>query len=123
MKYKLGAFFSGRNGMDDLSRALLWSAIIMLLSSLSGIAFLYIAALVLLCYASLRAFSRNLEKCRRQNAKYLSWRKFRKLRFQQRKTHKFYHCPICKQQLRVPKGKGKICITCRNCGERFEKNT
>ena len=104
MKYKLRAFFTGRNGIDDLGKMLLWtSLIIMVLSLLLGITFLYSAALVLLCYVYIRAFSRNLEKCQRQNAKYLSWRNFRKLRFQQRKTRRFYRCPKCKQQLRVPK--------------------
>lgn len=124
MKYKLHAFFSGRNGIDDLGRALLWGAlVIMVLSSLLGITFVYSMSLVLFCYVYIRAFSRNLEKCQRQNEKYLSWRDFRRLRFQQRKTHKFYRCPKCKQPLRVPKGKGRISITCRNCGEHFEKKT
>ena len=124
MKYKLRAFLSGRNGIDDLGRTLLWGAlVIMVLSSLLGITFLYSMSLVLFCYVYIRAFSRNLEKCRRQNAKYLSWRDFRRLRFQQRKTYKFYRCPKCKQQLRVPKGKGRLSITCRNCGEHFEKKT
>lgn len=124
MKYRLRAFFSGRNGIDDLGKTLLWGAlIIMIISTLLGLGILYSVALVLLCYVYIRAFSRNLERCQRQNAKYLSWRNFRKLRFQQRKTHKFYRCPKCKQQLRVPKGKGRISITCRSCGERFEKKT
>lgn len=124
MKYKLSAFFSGRNGIDDLGKTLLWGTlIIMILSALLGFTFLYRAALVPLCYVYIRAFSRNLEKCQMQNAKYLSWRNFRKLRFQQRKTHRFYRCPKCKQVLRVPKGKGRITITCRNCEERFEKKT
>ncbi len=124
MKYKLGAFFSGRNGIDELGRTLLWGAlIVMILGTLLGITVLYSGAFVLLCYVYIRAFSRNLEKCRRQNETYLSWRNFQKLRFQQRKTHKFYRCPKCKQRLRVPKGKGRITITCRNCGECFEKKT
>lgn len=124
MKYKLSAFFSGRNGIDDLGKTLLWGTlIIMILSALLGFTFLYRAALVPLCYVYIRAFSRNLEKCQMQNAKYLAWRNFRKLRFQQRKTHRFYRCPKCKQVLRVPKGKGRITITCRNCEERFEKKT
>lgn len=110
MKYKLRAFFSGRNGIDDLGRTLLWGALVlMVLSSLLGITFLYSMSLVLFCYVYIRAFSRNLEKCRKQNEKYLSWRDFRRLRFQQRKTHKFYRCPKCKQPLRVPKGKGRVC--------------
>ncbi|WP_367926154.1 hypothetical protein, partial [uncultured Ruthenibacterium sp.] len=118
MKYKLHAFFSNRNGIDELGRTLLWGALaIMILGTLLGITFLYNAALILLLYVYIRAFSRNLEKCRRQNAKYIAWRNFLKLRFRQRKTHKFYRCRKCKQKLRVPKGKGKICITCPNCGE------
>ena len=124
MKYKLRAFFSGRHGVDDLGKTLLWGAlIIMILSGLLGITFLNSVALVLLCYVYMRAFSRNLEKCQRQNAAYLSWRNFQKLRVQQRKTHKFYRCPQCRQPLRVPKGKGRISITCRNCGTCFEKKT
>ena len=64
MKYKLRAFFTGRNGIDDLGKMLLWtSLIIMVLSLLLGITFLYSAALVLLCYVYIRAFSRNLENC------------------------------------------------------------
>ena len=124
MKYKLRAFFSGRNGIDGLGKVLLWvSLIVMLLSTLFGITFLYGAALALLCYVYIRAFSRNVEKCRAQNEAYLSWRNLLKLRFRQRKTHKFYRCPQCRQQLRVPKGKGRICITCRICGAHFERKT
>lgn len=124
MKYKLQAFFSGRNGMDELGKVLLWGAVIlMLISTLLGLTILYAVALVVLLYTWVRAFSRNLEKCQRQNEKYLSWRSFRQLRFRQHKTHKFYRCPKCRQQLRVPKGKGKISITCKSCGERFVKKT
>lgn len=55
MKYKLRAFFSGRNGIDDLGKVLLWvSLIVMLLSTLFGITFLYGAALALLCYTRKR---------------------------------------------------------------------
>ena len=39
------------------------------------------------------------------------------------KEHKVYKCPKCKQPLRVPRGKGKILITCRSCGHKFEKKT
>lgn len=124
MKYKLQAFFSGRNGIDELGKALLWGAVILLLiSSVLGLSILYIVSLAIFLYADIRAFSRNLEKCQKQNAAFLSRRNFRKLRFQQRKTHKFYRCPKCKQQLRVPRGKGKISITCKSCGERFVKKT
>ena len=34
--------------------------------------------------------------------------------------YKVLRCPSCRQKLRVPKGKGKIRVTCTHCGNRFE---
>ncbi|MCR5726512.1 MAG: hypothetical protein K6G24_03500 [Lachnospiraceae bacterium] len=34
-------------------------------------------------------------------------------------TYRIFDCPMCSQKLRVPKGKGKIEITCRRCGHVF----
>lgn len=39
------------------------------------------------------------------------------------KEHKIYKCPNCKTYLRVPRGKGKILITCNSCGHKFNKKT
>lgn len=39
------------------------------------------------------------------------------------KNYKYFHCPNCKQKLRVPRGKGKIRVTCSKCGTQFEKKT
>ena len=65
-----------------------------------------------------------------QNQKFLTWR-YRmvakwskwKERFAQRKTHRFYKCPNCKQKVRVPKGRGKIAITCPKCRTEFIKKS
>ena len=35
----------------------------------------------------------------------------------------FFRCPSCKEVVRVPRGKGKIRITCPRCGYAFEKKT
>ncbi len=35
----------------------------------------------------------------------------------------FYHCPSCKQQIRVPAGQGKVRATCPTCKHKFELNT
>lgn len=128
MKYRLHAFFSGRNGFDALGRVILWPALVLLLvSDFIGVAWLssciYYLSLVLIVYVYMRAFSRNIERCQAQNRWYLAWRNYCRLRFQQRKTHRFYSCPGCKQHLRVPKGKGKINIVCKNCGRNFVKKT
>ena len=43
----------------------------------------------------------------------------RKERKYQKKMFRFFTCPMCRQQLRVPKGKGKVEITCPSCGSKF----
>lgn len=37
--------------------------------------------------------------------------------------YKYFVCPRCRQKVRVPKGKGKICITCPKCGTEFIKRS
>lgn len=37
------------------------------------------------------------------------------------KTHKILRCPGCGEKLRVPKGAGKINISCPHCGTKFVK--
>lgn len=128
MKYKIAAFFAGRNGMDALSAMVIWLSLIVMLVScfipidwlrgiLSGLAW---AALVFSYY---RALSKKLDKRQAENNAYLAWRNRIKMRWTQRKTHRIYRCPKCKTTLRVPKGKGKISITCSCCGEKFIKKT
>lgn len=128
MKYKIAAFFANRNGMDDLARVILWtSLIVMLVAGFIPVAWLSSVVSTVawagVIYAYMRVFSKKLEQRRTENNAYLSWRNQLKQRWQQRKTHKFYRCPKCKTVLRVPKGKGKLSITCRSCGEKFIKKT
>ena len=128
MKYKLAAFFAGRNGFDDLARVILWPSLIgMIVSGFIPVTWLaslvYLAALAGTVYAYVRCFSKNLGKRQAENHAYLSWRNLQKQRWTQRKTHRFYRCHKCRTVLRVPRGKGKISITCRGCGEKFIKKT
>ena len=46
-----------------------------------------------------------------------------KNKFRDRKTHRYFTCPMCKAHLRVPKGKGKIEICCAKCRHKFIKRT
>lgn len=39
------------------------------------------------------------------------------------REHRYYNCPRCKRVLRVPRGRGKIIITCPNCHTDITKNT
>ena len=39
------------------------------------------------------------------------------------RDHRYFECPRCHQTVRVPKGKGKISISCPKCKEKFIKKT
>lgn len=131
MKQKFQQFMSGRYGADQLSRLLMViTLVVLVLSMFRPLRFLYIVAMVLLVYTYFRMFSRNVEKRYAENQKYLNWKyrlmvkkDQRKKRWAQRKTYHFYKCPNCKQTVRVPRGKGKICITCPKCRTEFIKKS
>jgi uncharacterized paraquat-inducible protein A len=47
----------------------------------------------------------------------------RKKEWAQRKTYAFFRCPKCRQRVRVPKGRGRICITCPKCRTEFTRRS
>lgn len=134
MKDKLMKFMSGRYGIDQLYQFLLLAGVVCLLlakvfDGLLGSLF-HLGAWVLLVWAIYRVFSRNVEKRYLENLHYLEklgavrqHLRMSKEKFQQRKDYKFFVCPVCKTNLRVPRGKGKIHITCSKCGNRFQGKT
>ena len=77
------------------------------------------------------ALQRKVTACARQqeNQKLLQfWWKLKNKRAnrtsrEERRTYKVFICPTCKQKLRVPRGKGKISISCPKCGTSFIKKT
>lgn len=128
LKEKIRAFFAYRNGFDSLATTSIWTAVIvMLISAFIPVqwlrSLLNLASWALIIYGYFRVFSKNVYKRRAENMKFFTWKNTCKQRWKQRKTHKFYRCPKCRTTLRVPKGKGKISITCRSCGEKFIRNT
>ncbi len=135
-RQKLAQFMYGRNGMDAFGRFLLILAVVlMLLSTLFSRVPLLSALLLALEWAALllcifRVFSRNTVSRQQENAWYyqrrqkaLLWLRSLKDRWQQRKDYKFFRCPSCHALLRVPKGKGILQLTCRKCGNRFNRRT
>ena len=114
---------TGRYGTDQLNNVLLIIALVLcLLPSILSI-FIFIPPLNLLLtlgaytlmgIALFRMFSRNTYKRYEENRRYLRFRERLKDR-----THRYYQCPRCRQDVRVPRGKGKISITCPKCKEKF----
>ncbi len=131
MKERFMRFMSGRYGTDDFSKFILGaSLVLMVLNLFLRFRFLNTVILLLLVYVYFRMFSKNIQKRYQENAKYLQAKErvasvFQKEKriAQDRKTHHIYKCPNCKQKIRVPKGKGKICITCPKCKTEFTKKS
>lgn len=121
----------GRYGVDQLSIFLLVIYIVVtLLTGFFQLPLLSYASLAILIWCWFRILSRKTYKRSKENTTFLRmvfpitsrYRSLKK-RFRDRKTHKYYRCPNCKQELRVPKGKGEITITCPKCKTKFDKRT
>lgn len=122
-------FMTGRHGMDQLSLALVWVGLILyILDMFLGTGVFTLLSLAAYGYAIFRMLSRNSAKRREENQKYMAfthtlrtkWNQAR-ARFQNRKAFKYFRCPNCRTWIRLPRGTGKVTVTCRNCGNRFEK--
>lgn len=120
---------SGRYGADQLSRFMLGVCFVCLILNLfTGTYLLYVLALALLAVCYFRMFSRNIARRSEENQKYLQLRGkvlavFRKSWWQERRAYHIYKCPSCGQKIRIPRGKGKICITCPKCRNEFVKKS
>lgn len=121
-------FMYGRNGVDALNWALF--AVELVLSLLSSFvrvqavaATLYFLSVVLMFIVLIRIFSRNLTQRRAENARFLSWwaPKMDAMRGAKArradKAHKYVRCS-CGAYCRVPKGVGKVELTCPKCGKK-----
>ncbi|MCI9272709.1 MAG: hypothetical protein HFE39_01985 [Clostridiales bacterium] len=123
-------FMAGRYGGDQLNIALILLYLVLaIVAQITQLWVIWIAEILLLAYCFFRILSRNVEKRYRENQKFLRlWNPIKqrllkmKIRVSDR-AHRYYHCPKCKNTLRVPRGKGKICITCPVCKTEFIKKT
>lgn len=116
-----------------------WTAIVYMIIRLIGLA--------LLVYSFYRMFSRNIDQRRRENDWFL--RHFprvrggcrsgcgtqdgyssygydyhenaRRVKYKEdKKNYKYFKCPSCATKLRVPRGKGRLTITCPKCRSTFK---
>lgn len=126
----LRRLMAGRYGTDQLNIFLLAMYFVFwLVAMVTGLDFLSFVGMVCVILSLLRMMSRNYEARRRENAKFmklanpvLRWFKLKRTVLRD-KDHRYFKCPHCKQQLRVPRGKGKITVTCRSCGTTFQEKS
>lgn len=126
----LQRFMYGRYGADALGAFTLTLYLVAWLAqALTGWHVLGLICTLLAVVTLYRILSRNIAKRRAENQRFLNatapirsrWRAAKTKRGD--KTHKYFKCPSCGQQLRVPKGAGRIRVTCRSCGASFEENS
>ncbi len=128
---RMNSFMYGRYGYDALSRFISIACIVLfVLHIITGLWLLYLLAFVLLAWSVFRTLSKNYEARRKELNKYLAfsgkitaWFRLRKRMFNERKTTKYYKCKNCKAYLRVPKGRGRLEISCPKCKNTFIKKT
>ena len=123
-------FMYGRYGNDQLNLFLvvLYLALYLLFAATRFVP-LYWLTVVLIITALFRTLSRNLTRRREESVRFLQaiaplvrWFRLRRT-IRRDKEHRYFKCPNCGQMLRVPRGKGKITVTCRGCGASFQENS
>ena len=139
MKDKFNRFMAGRYGTDELSKYMMWAAVaVMLVNLFVRLELLNIVVVALLVLIYVRMFSKNIRKRYDENCRFLAL-KGRVARFFTGKgrapgngsgpsakadpENHIYRCPSCGQKIRIPRGKGKIIITCPKCGKEFKKKS
>ena len=126
----LQRFMYGRYGNDQLNMVLvLLSLALYLVFAVTSWTFLYAVSFMLMAVALFRCLSRNYDRRRAENGKFLSlvqpvtrWYRLRRT-IRRDKDHCYFKCPNCGQQLRVPRGRGKIEVTCQKCHTVFRTKT
>ena len=126
----LTRIMAGRYGTDQLNLFLLIIYLALIIVEwITRLALFYWIALVFLIISFLRCFSRQLDRRRAENQKFLQIaqpvrRFFRDTRTRMKdRNHRYFRCPCCGQQMRVPRGKGRITVHCRTCGATFEEKS
>ena len=116
-------FMSGRYGHDRLNMVILWTGVAccflpLIFQNAVFTMLMSVLSYVLMFWAIFRCLSRNTYKRYQENRKFLQF--FDRLKD---RDHRYFDCPKCRQMVRVPRGKGKISITCPRCREKFVKKT
>ena len=125
---RIARFMYGRYGNDRLNNFILMVvAVLMVTNVFVNSLVLYALYMILWVVSFWRMLSRNVQKRRAENERFLRiWNpikndlKLIKNKRRDRKTHVYKKCPKCKAVLRLPKQKGRHTVKCPKCAERFE---
>ena len=113
-------FMNGRYGTDQLTLSLLILG--MALTFLANAFDWYAVTMftyVLFFACIYRALSRNTSARRAENINFLKLYNPAKAWL----IGKYFKCPHCKQEIRAPRGRSKISVTCQKCKNKFIQKT
>ena len=125
---KVAEWLRGRQGPDDLTVfSVDLAVVIVLVNVFARTGWLGWVALALVAYAMFRIQSRNLAARSRENAAFLKalgparpWLQNPRAAWGELRAYKHVRCSSCKQRVRVPRGKGRLRVTCPRCKTKFE---
>lgn len=125
---RLAEWLRGRQGPDDLAVFCTNLAVVIVVVNLfAGLWPLGWVALALIAYAMFRIQSRNLGRRARENEAFLKalgpvrpWVQNPRAAWGELRRYKHARCTSCRQKVRVPRGKGRLRVTCPKCGTKFE---
>jgi tRNA(Ile2) C34 agmatinyltransferase TiaS len=117
----------GRYGIDQLYYAGLFLALgLMMINMMAHSTILMILSNGLILLVVLRGFSRNIDRRRIENDKFLRlWNPVKKevriilRRIKEIRVHRYRKCPHCKKTLKLPIKRGKHMVKCPECKESF----
>lgn len=124
---KFQRFMQGRYGIDVLGKHLTNLTFVLLVVNLFfRNVVLNALVLILAIYVNFRMFSKKTYKRSSENRMYVQWlRKFKSktTRIKESRKYKYFKCPECSLNLRAPRKRGVIIVTCSNCKHKFEVKT
>ena len=135
LKTRLERYLQDRYGIDELSILLLCAAAVLsfgtvLLRKTAVYGVMVLLTAIPAIWAVFRCLSHNISSRRSENDTYLKIRdeivyqvSLRKKTREIKKSYKYFTCKACKCRYRVPRGQGKIQITCPHCKEKTVKRT
>ncbi len=131
LQWKMAGWMQGRHGVDGLSNFLIGVGFILVIASvIPGLDVLSWPALACMALSLVRCCSKNeTARCKEEAAYQRIAAKPKAVfslaskRFKNRNTTAYFKCKGCGKVLSVPKGKGKIRVTCPNCQAQSERKS
>ena len=125
---RFNGWMRGRYGADELGNVAVGiSVVLLLVNALAHTRWLGALALAFALYACWRISSKNLARRSAENRAFLTkigpaayWIHDPRGAFAEARAYKHLACPSCGQKMRVPRGKGKMRVTCPACHKKFD---